>query len=351
MLGLQLADTSPRGSRPPVTASAGQRSGQTEDAERSRLDDETNAALVSLLPWGVSILFHVGLVLIAIFVIWSTITQPKVEDHVNPPEFSFIQEDLVLEDLPSDDPKPLTDPTTQNPQVSPSPTDHPPTIPSPLTGSVGPIVPPGEINGDGKPSPFDLTKPGGGEDGVDFIVADSAKRIVYVIDASGSLLDSMPFVIENLQKSIRGLKGHQSFTVIFSQGDKAIEVPPRGMHPADADHKQQAVSWINLSSGNVVPRGRSKPIVAIEAALNYKPEAIFLLSDNITGQGQFEINQERLLASILKANTVKTRINTIQFLYPDPLMSIGLQPTLEVISKETGGKYKFIDGHELGIQW
>ena len=233
------------------------------------------------------------------------------------------------------------------------PTDRPPTVADLATGVEGAVLP-GDIFSDGgsdKPGPFDMTLGGGSQDGVDFIVKDSAKRIAYVIDASGSLLDSMPFVIENLKKSIRGLKSHQSFTVIFSQGDKAIEVPPQGMRQANVDHKRQALDWIDMGSGNVVPKGRSKPIVAIKAALRYKPEAIFLLSDNITGQGQFETNQKRLLSDVLKANTVKTRINTIQFLYPDPLVSIGLKPTLEVISSETGGKYKFIDGHELGIDW
>ena len=338
MLGLGFADISPG-------------AGRTPNEEKETRADEASASLLSLLPWGVSILFHVGLVLIAIFVIWSTIRQPKEEDRVIPvvnPVFN----DAPLDDLDDiDQPKPLPDPKPPRPRPSPGPVDNPSPIPDPAVGADGIPVP-----GDGFDTPSD--KPGpfidrfrDSQDGVKFIIQDSAKRIAYVIDASGSLLDSMPFVIENLKKSIGGLKSHQSFTVIFSQGDRAIEMPPKGLKRANEDHKRNALAWVDLDSGNVVPKGRSEPIVAIKAALRYKPEAIFLLSDNITGQGQFETDQKHLLSAVLKANTFKTRINTIQFLYPDPLVSIGLKPTLEVISSETGGKYKFIDGHELGIHW
>lgn len=339
MFGLGFSDTSSGSSRP------------TDDSDHSA--DEASAALVSLLPWGVSILFHVGLVLIAIFVIWSTIKQPQENDRLIEVESSIIQEEPQLDALPSDDANPLADSTTPNPRVPPRPVDRPSTVLDTTIGAEGAVAL-GDVFEDGgadKPGPFDMTTPGGGTDGVNFIVKDSAKRIAFVIDASGSLLDSMPFVITNLKKAIGALGPHQSFTVIFSQSDKAIEVPPQGMHSADTDHKKQALDWIDMGSGNVVPQGRSQPIVAIKTALRYKPEVIFLLSDNITGHGQFETDQKQLLADVIKANKAKARINTIQFLYPDPLISVGLKPTLEVISSATGGKYKFIDGHELGIHW
>ena len=76
--------------------------------------------------------------------------------------------------------------------------------------------------------------------------------------------------------------------------------------------------------------------------MRYKPQLIFLLSDNITGQGQYELNQQRLLDEIKGANTSNTKINTIQFLYPDPLARIGFKPTMQQISEQTGGIYKFI---------
>ena len=110
------------------------------------------------------------------------------------------------------------------------------------------------------------------------------------------------------------------------------------------------IRWIDIDSGNIVPAGQSNPVTALRLALKYKPQLIFLLSDNITGQGQYELNQRRLLEEIKKANQGNTKINTIQFLYPDHLAKIGFKPTMQQISDSTGGIYKFIDGRELGIQ-
>ncbi len=53
----------------------------------------------------------------------------------------------------------------------------------------------------------------------------------------------------------------------------------------------------------------------------------------------------------MKADRVAgTKINTIQFLYPDTLTQAGLKGTLEMIANQSGGVYKFLDGKELGIQ-
>lgn len=161
----------------------------------------------------------------------------------------------------------------------------------------------------------------------------------------------MPFVINEIKRSVSELADQQSFTVIFFQGDDVIEVPPKGLKKATSDIKQQVINWVDMSSGNIVPHGSSNPVKAIARALRYKPQLVFLLSDNITGRGQYEMNQKRLLDEIKKANTAHTKINTIQFLYPDLLSAVGLKPTMELISDSTGGIYKFVDGRELGIQW
>ena len=88
------------------------------------------------------------------------------------------------------------------------------------------------------------------------------------------------------------------------------------------------------------PTGLSNPVKAITRAIQYQPEVIFLLSDNITGQGRYEVDQKQLLAQIEHANSrSRTVINTIQFLYPDHLARYGLKPTLEEIADKTEASY------------
>lgn len=314
--------------------------------EQESLGDEVNAVLLSLLPWGISILFHVGLVLLAIFVVWSTIDPLNQEDEVIIPI-------ARLSPTPG---APLTMKTTKKKIKSKQRvmTKSVRKMPTNLSNKVDAKIPLiGAAGGaPGKASPFGTTvRTESGARATMYGSGGNAKRIAYIIDASGSLLDSMPFVINEIKRSVSELSDKQSFTIIFFQGERAIEVPPNGLKKATSDLKQRVIDWIDLDSGNVIPKGRSNPVKAIQLALRYKPQLVFLLSDNITGHGKYETNQDRLVKEIKKANSGNTKINTIQFLYADPLSRVGLKPTLELISESTGGIYKFVDGRELGIQW
>lgn len=317
--------------------------GEQEDEEKAAVGDEINAMLVSLLPWGTSILFHIGLVVLAIFVVWTT-TRIEKEEVIIP-----------LASLSPTPGAPLTMKVTKKmvrtrktrrtitKEVVKPPTQLSNKIKTKmsLTGAAGGSA--------AKVSPFD-TAVQGGMKATMYGTGGNARKLAYIIDASGSLIDSLPFVLQELTRSVRDLSEKQSFTVIFFQGDRAIEVPPSGLKKAAPEVKRDVIRWIDMKHGNIIPAGQSNPVNALRMALRYKPQLIFLLSDNITGHGQYELNQKRLLAEIDKANSGNTKINTIQFLYPDPLAKIGLKPTMQMISESTGGIYKFIDGKELGIQ-
>ena len=316
----------------------------TDDEET--LGDEVNAVLLSLMPWAISILFHVGLVLLAIFVVWSTIEPLNQEDEVIIP----------IARLSATPGAPLTMRTVKKKIKSKQRvmTKSVRETPTNLTSKVDAKIPLiGAAGGaPGKNSPFGTTvRTESGARASMYGSGGNATRLAYIIDASGSLLDSMPFVINEIKRSVSELSDKQSFAVIFYQGDEVIEVPPKGLKKANSRHKQAVIDWVDLDSGNIIPKGRSNPVKAISRALRYKPQLVFLLSDNITGRGQYEMNQARLLTEIKKANAAHTKINTIQFLYPDPLTKVGLKSTMEMISDDTGGIFKFVDGRELGIQW
>ena len=170
--------------------------------------------------------------------------------------------------------------------------------------------------------------------------------IIYVIDASASMLVKFPLVIRELVKSLESLNERQKYHVIFFQEDRAIEVLPVGLNYANKSNIQQTIDWIgyggssdsliNYKNKNIIPQSASNPIPALAEALRYGPDLLFLLSDNITGSGSYKVNPEKLLDFLDKENPFvenkrKTRIMTIQFFDNDPLR------TLETIAREHGG--------------
>ena len=343
MFGMYFADH--RGRRPSSADEGVEEEGYQEQEEDS-LGDEVNAVLLSLLPWGISFLFHVGVVLLAIFVVWSTIEPLNKEEEIIIPIARLSETPGAPLKMKVTKKKIKTTQRVRTKSVSKTTTNISNKVDAeiPLIGATG--------GAPGKASPFGATvRQESGERATMYGSEGNAKRLAYIIDASGSLLDSMPFVINEIKRSISELSDKQKFTIIFFQGDSLVEVPPPGLKKATSELKQQVIKWVDMDNGNIVPKGSSNPVKAIKLALRYKPQLVFLLSDNITGRAQYEMNQTRLLTEIKKANNGHTKINTIQFLYPDPLTKVGLKPTMELISESTGGVYKFVDGRELGIQW
>ena len=183
--------------------------------------------------------------------------------------------------------------------------------------------------------------------------AVSARKIVYVVDASGSMLLHLSTVIRGLERSLFDLNKKQSFAILFFQKDHVITVPPvNKLVSATVKNIQKAMQWIQASS-NVIPTGRSNPTNAISRAMGLKPDLIYLLSENIRGAGEYEVSPEQLLASLDAMNPLDTRngrrrvrINCIEFLTSDP------ENTMRRIAENHGGLdgYTFIDrGKVSGI--
>jgi len=309
------------------------------------VDEEVNV-LLTVLPWVISLLLHVGIVLLAIFVVWS------VRFETNPEE--FIVPDARLSKTPSTPLKMRPNKAMKKPSTSrrsvrsggnQTATSTQALVESPtkIIGAVGAAG--------GRVSPFGTAVRAESGFQVSFYgTGGNARKIAYVIDASGSLIDSLDFVINELKRSINQLTEQQQFAVFFFQGDRVIEVPPRGMKPAEAGNKEKVIRWIDPSAGNITAGGKTEPVKAIERALRYRPHLLFLLSDNITGTGIYQIDQHQLLKAIKRANRHGTKINTFQFLYPDPLVRHGFKSTMELIAVTSGGRYKFIDARELGYE-
>ncbi|MFM7807923.1 MAG: hypothetical protein ACKPEA_08315, partial [Planctomycetota bacterium] len=187
---------------------------------------------------------------------------------------------------------------------------------------------------------------------VDFVglKASNARRIVYVVDASGSLVGSFPQIVEELRRSMMKLDPRQQFGVIFFQRGDAVVVPPGGaLQPATPEALADAVKWIDT---RMIPTGRSNPLAAMEAAMKLKPEIVFLLSADITGAGEYEISERQLLDALDRLNPKDAetgirpvRIQCVQFLDPDPA------GTLERLATEHGGAdgYRYLGRAELGL--
>ncbi|MEM9417811.1 MAG: vWA domain-containing protein [Planctomycetota bacterium] len=175
-----------------------------------------------------------------------------------------------------------------------------------------------------------------------------ATRLVYLIDASGSLIDTFPFILEELRRSIQDLRPEQSFAVLFFSGNEVTEAPPYGMKRASGQAVEHTSQWIAPSAGRIIASGRPHADAAIRRALAYQPDAIILLSDGLTGTGDKALaKRARLLSLIGTANTRDVVFHTLQVRRPDPLSTPTRLGTLELIALQSGGVHRYLGEDDL----
>jgi len=173
--------------------------------------------------------------------------------------------------------------------------------------------------------------PGGGSSAGAMFPKDPARRIVYVCDASGSMLEKFDTLKRELSKAVRRLDPVQSFDVIFFQEQNCRRVSEE-LIMATPDNKARADRFLET----IVPRAETNPIPALELAFRQKPDLIYLLTD-----GDFPDNQA-VLDCIVRYNQGKRiRINTIAFV-GDRDKDTAFTELLKQIAKESSGTYRFL---------
>jgi hypothetical protein len=158
-----------------------------------------------------------------------------------------------------------------------------------------------------------------------FGVRQAAGKVVYVVDRSGSMTDSIDALKSALVRSIAGLKPTVQFHVIFYSSGPPVEMPPGNLVPATVTNKQKAGEFIK----GVVAMGETDPSKAFERALECRPDVIFFLTD-----GEFEPANIALVKRLNVGG--KTVVHTFCFLYKTG------EDLLKKIASENGGIYTFI---------
>jgi hypothetical protein len=204
----------------------------------------------------------------------------------------------------------------------------------------------GTGDGTGQLAPFGVPGGGGGiGPKSNFIgLGGNARRIAYVCDASGSMLNMFDSLRVELRKSIDGLKPIQAFNVIFFQdkGYKAADVGALMM--ANPENKRKTFDFLD----KFFVRGETDPIPALELAFKQGPDLIYLLTD-----GDFSGPGNQAVIDFCKKRTAdgKVKINTIAFIAKeskDNPQDLEYVKALQEIAKNSGGRFKHVSDDDLG---
>jgi hypothetical protein len=192
----------------------------------------------------------------------------------------------------------------------------------------------GAGEGGGNLAPFGVPGGGGGiGPKSNFLgLGGNARKIMYLVDASGSMLGVFGQLKVELKKSIDGLKPVQSFNIVIFSDDNVFPLSKEGLVMATPDNKRRAYDFID----NAVATGGTQPIPAIKFAMAEHPELTYVLTDGFDQIANFD----DVINAFAQGNADKRmKINCI-FLQSDE--DPKLVEVLQKIAKDNGGMMKTI---------
>ncbi|MBN2582596.1 MAG: VWA domain-containing protein, partial [Planctomycetes bacterium] len=158
----------------------------------------------------------------------------------------------------------------------------------------------------------------------------NANSVVYVVDKSGSMTDSIMYCKEELLRAVYSLKDKQQFQILFYSTGPALAMGNGELTAATEENKKTARKFV----GSVMPVGQTDPSDALRRAFRLRPDTIYLLTD-----GEFDKSIPKLIRGMNSAG--KVTVNTVCFLYSNG------EPMLKEIAQDNNGTYRYVSEDDL----
>jgi len=161
-------------------------------------------------------------------------------------------------------------------------------------------------------------------------IPPDARRIAFLIDASGRMTCPIEVVKPELKRCLCQLSEGDEFHVIFYSSNSTAELPERKLVHATEANKIKAFECID----GIITRGENDPTEALKRAFALEPDMVFLLTP-------CEVDPS--VVNLVKNLNAKgeVMVNTISLLNDDG------RTTLKEIAGQNRGTYKFVREHDL----
>ena len=257
-------------------------------------------------------------------------------------------EEPAADPAPAPEPEPESAPEPEpapEPVVTPTPAEAPTSAPAPgeaealaaaLEASATPRVssaPPGGGLDVPAPPPEVLNPAEPADAGVAEAAAPGGD-VAFLVDASGSMVDSMPQARRWLRDAIGRLDPPSRFTVLRlgHDGVTACFDAPR---PANAAAREAALAWADDALAS--PYGRADPAAGLALAGALGVDRVVVLADDTFGGRRAQADPAAVEAELRSALGPRTDLLGVQFNYPAP------DGLLARLGRGDRGRYVFVE--------
>ena len=182
---------------------------------------------------------------------------------------------------------------------------------------------------------------GGGSGTGFFGISDRGTKVVYVVDASGSMTsyNAMQVAKSELMASLQGLNERQQFLIIFYEDKPHVVKLGDELKPTLAYATEINKTLARQKIAGIQPGSGTDHLPALEMAMKLNPDVIFFLTDALDPP-----LWPRDLEKIKLANNGRTRIHSIEFGQGSELPEANDQGNfLRRLARLNGGTYRYHD--------
>ncbi len=176
--------------------------------------------------------------------------------------------------------------------------------------------------------------------------ADVAHRIVFLLDASGSMIGAYRTAVQEIIDAIARLNEEQQFAIVVFQRGEAFLAPPESMRRAGPTLGQRGLQELSRwLLDEINPGGGSHPLKAMRVSMALKPDTVVIVSAGLLGAADSASDRDALLAEFDALNPADAltrrrpvQLACIHLLQPEPLGA------LAEIARLHGGpnSYRFV---------
>ncbi len=295
--------------------------------------EKAKQSFEAALPWIISILFHAVLFLLMALIVWvvqATATTPGL------PLAEATLADYIEDgfDSPTENPTLAADGPVIPVEMESFETEQLDLL-SEVAGNTGgdiSIIGIGAGAGEGDLTGFGLA--GGVGEGPSFFGLGKgevgAKKICYVVDRSGSMVETLNYVKDEVKRSVGRLNRTQEYHIMFFSSGPPVEVPPRKMVSAIRPYKKRSFDFLDTLDA----AGSTDPVPAMARAFQLEPDLIYFLTDG-------EFSPDLIQRLRVWNSDEKVKIYTIAYI------SRRGEDLLRQIARENGGQFTYISSNDL----
>ncbi|MBI5723515.1 MAG: VWA domain-containing protein [Planctomycetes bacterium] len=325
---------------------AGEAAGRDE-AEQVQHEEKLFGVLAYGMPWVISAFMHVGIFLMAMFVVFIVAAAQPVRTDITIPDAVFNTENPGGVMNPGGGGDPNIKAAAPVKGTSPGLSRRESKIANYSSEASGNIpligLDTGGTGGGG--GAFDIGPGGGGSVGIKSNFYGSGggnvHQVVYVIDRSGSMIDTFDYLRKEMLTSIGQLKDPQDFHVIFYSDGPPMENPPRQLIQANKANRLMAAEFLK----GITPERQTDPVPALKRAFDVLQGArkqgklIYLLSDGLFPDNNAVL---KLIAERNPPGNGQVVIHT--FLYGDRPKEA--EEVMKKIADQNKGRYRYVNPEE-----